>query len=126
MNSQFKKQYISFTILEGIILLLFTSLSISCIIKFLFIILNYFLLIEKKANLLFIQKNFVSCYMHSDIINNYNKDYSKEQLCLDIIMHNTCQINKISSQSVNGNKFTNQLRLICHQQEKIMNLIVWE
>lgn len=109
----------SFTILEILISLLFVSILITYIMSFLFTILSCFLFIEKKSNLFFMQKNFVSCYFF------YNTKHNKEKLCLDIITnnHNKCYGYKISSKLLNNHQYLNTFKLICYNQEKIIDLI---
>lgn len=117
MKIKFKSK--SFTILETLISLLFVSISITYILSFLLHILSSFLFIQKKAILLFTQKNFVSCYFFNN--NNHNKEIT----CLAIITnnHTKCSGHKISSILLNNNKYFNSFKLICYNQEKIIDLI---
>ena len=114
-----KSKFKSFTILEILISLLFVSISITYIMSFLFTILSYFLFIQKKAILLFTQKNFVSCCFF------YNNNHNKEIICLAIITnnHNNCHGYKISSKLLDNHKHLNTFKLTCYNQEKIIDLI---
>lgn len=117
-----KKQYRSFTILEGLLSLLFVSLLITYVISFLFTILGYYLFTKKKAYLLFTQQNFISCYHHYHCKNC--SIHAKEMACFNIINrnHHKCTGYKLDPQLLNGELSSNKFKLICYEQEKIIIL----